>query len=210
MIYRIAKPSDYKKIADLHYKVRNTYSVGYFSQMGRAFLREYYRIILNDPYEIVVCAETDDGAIVGLNSATIDVKKQFERMRRYKWRLAIFAIPSFIKKPSLIRKTWERFKATKGDDSEKYIPNDGARNEYWTWDAKVKDPLSSVQFSSIMPKIQYALGVKEVIGEVDEVNDKVLKFNLKTGHELVRRVKLPDGRTRLILRLDLEKKFASK
>ncbi len=55
--YRLAKPSDAKQIAAIHYGIREQYDVGIFARLGKPFLRRYYSIMLNDPWEVVVCAE---------------------------------------------------------------------------------------------------------------------------------------------------------
>ena len=54
--FRLAKLSDAKQIANVHWRVRDRYHKGIFLSLGERFLRTYYRIILNDPYEVVVCA----------------------------------------------------------------------------------------------------------------------------------------------------------
>ena len=55
--FRLAKPSDAKQIANCHWHVRDRYSRGIFLSLGEGFLRSYYTIILNDPWEVIVCAE---------------------------------------------------------------------------------------------------------------------------------------------------------
>lgn len=54
--FRLAKPSDAKQIADCHWHVRDRYSTGIFLSLGKVFLTTFYKITLNDPYEMVVCA----------------------------------------------------------------------------------------------------------------------------------------------------------
>lgn len=60
--YRLAKPSDAKQIAAIHYGIREQYDVGIFARLGKPFLRRYYSIMLNDPWEVVVCAEKRDAS----------------------------------------------------------------------------------------------------------------------------------------------------
>ena len=73
IVYRIAKVSDAKQIAQIHYSVRHKHPLGIFSQMGFSFLKQYYRVILDDPYEIIICAENDKREIVGFNSGNDQV-----------------------------------------------------------------------------------------------------------------------------------------
>lgn len=44
MKYRIAKRCDLDHIVDLHLKVREVYDIGFFSKMGRSFLKKYLTI----------------------------------------------------------------------------------------------------------------------------------------------------------------------
>ena len=71
---RLAKPSDAKEIANLHYSIREQGAPGIFAMMGKPFLKKYYKIVLNDPNEVVICAENEKGQIVGFNSSTLDAK----------------------------------------------------------------------------------------------------------------------------------------
>lgn len=50
--------------------------------MGKPFLKKYYKIVLNDPNEVVICAENEKGQIVGFNSSTLDAKAQMDNLRR--------------------------------------------------------------------------------------------------------------------------------
>ena len=209
--YRIAKSCDAKKITDLHFKVRDTYSVGYFSRMNKWFIKKYYDIILSDPYEVVVCAENENGGIEGFMSASLDVNEQFRRMGklRYKLALGIRAIPSFICHPSLIKETLNRYNSTRGkyNGPDNYIPEGGARLEYWTWDADLKDSISAMELYNKFLLILYALGVKTIEGEIDNVNKKVLKFTLLNKAKVTKEIEMSDGRHRMIIVYDLEEKF---
>ena len=74
--YRIAKPCDAPSLSRLHFKVRENNSSGIFAQMRLSFLTRYYRIILNDPYQLVICAEDDSKRILAFNSCTLDADSQ--------------------------------------------------------------------------------------------------------------------------------------
>ena len=72
---RIAKPSDAKEIANLHYSIQEG-TPGIFAMMGKPFLKRYYKIVLNDPNKVAICAENEKGQIVGFNNSTLDAKAQ--------------------------------------------------------------------------------------------------------------------------------------
>jgi hypothetical protein len=209
--FRLGKPSDAKQITDLHYKVRDSYSTGYFSQMGKLFLKEYYKIVLNDPWELfVVAVDSENDNIQGFCSASLDVVKQFELMRRHKIRMGLAALPTFICKPQLIAETLKRYKATKGQSEEKYIPKTGARCEYWTWDYDNKDSASSVALFNLYLEILYKLGVESLPLDVDHVNKKVLAFHKLNKAVVDEQITLSDGRDRSLLHYNLKQRFAKK
>jgi hypothetical protein len=205
MKYRIAKLSDYKSIVGLHYSIRETYSVGLFSKLGKHFLTKYYKIILNDPNSVIVCAEDDNGIIQGFCSSTIDVKAQMDNIRRHKVSLGLATLTSVILQLSLLNDLWERYKVIKNDSTTKIIATKGARSEYWVWLATNQDSVSSVGMYFAQLNILKSLGVKEFFGEVDKVNKKILKFQLRNGGEIIDEITLPDGRERVILKVDLDK-----
>lgn len=203
MKYRLAKSFDYKAIADIHYAIRETYSVGIFSQLGKPFLKQYYRIILNDPNSVVVCAENEEGIIQGFCSATLDIEAQMDNLRTYKLSLGFAAITSIINKPSLIKHLFDRYRIIKKDTVIKIISSKGARSEYWAWRSTNQDSVSSVEMYFAQLNILKALGVKELYGEVDLVNKKILRFQQANGGEIIEQITLPDGRERVILKTPL-------
>lgn len=205
MRYRIAKVVDYKALAKIHYNIRSTYSVGIFAKLGKPFLKKYYKIILNDPNSVIVCAEDKDGIIHGFCSSTLDVEAQMTNLRNYKIQLGLAAFSSVILKPSLIKHLLDRYNATKNLSDTKLISAQGARSEYWVWSATRQNAESSVEMYFAQLNILKSLGVKELFGEVDVENKRILKFQLANGNEIVNRLSLPDGRSRVLLRLDLVK-----
>ena len=205
MKYRIAKQIDSRAIVNLHYAIRKTYSVGLFSKLGKHFLRKYYKILLNDPNSVIVCAEDDKGIIQGFCSATLDVKAQMDNLRRHKVSLGLAALSSVLLQPSLLKDLLDRYKVVKNDSTTKIISTKGARSEYWVWLATNQDSASSVAMYFAQLNILKSLGVKEFFGEVDKVNKKILKFQLRNGGEIIDEITLPDGRERVILKVDLYK-----
>jgi hypothetical protein len=203
MRYRIAKPSDLKQIVNIHYAIRETYSVGIFSQLGKQFLRQYYKIILNDKNEVVVCAEDENGNIVGFCSATLDVEAQMANIRRHKLSLGLAAISSIIRRPMLIKSLIERYKSTQISAAVKFVAAKGARGEYWAWNSADKDSISSIEMHEVSLKLLKALGVEELTFEVDKVNKNVFLFHKVNGAKIVDKFILPDGRERVKMKYDL-------
>lgn len=205
MIYRIAKPSDARQIADCHWHVRDRYTQGIFLSLGRKFLEVYYKIILDDPYEIIVCAEKN-GKIIGFSSATLNAALQAKSLRKHKIKLGLAAIVSIIRKPYLLKEIWLRYSSLNTRrDVPSFIHTEGVRGEYWCWLKGEEDGLKSIELGQIKENIIYDLGYNELFFEVDKFNKRVYKFYAKIQKaEQIKEIMLPDGRERVLFRKKLQ------
>ena len=199
--YRIAKPSDAKQIAKCHWHVRDRYSQGIFLSLGERFLRTYYKIILDDPWEVVVCAENENGEIVGFSSHTLRAEFQAFNLKKHKFILCISALGAMIMKPSLIKEVWSRYRSLdSSNEAPSFVHTTGVRGEYWCW-SKEDDSYQSVEMSNISGYLLYDLGYKESYFEVDKFNKAVYKYHLKINKaEPIEEITLPDGRERLLFK----------
>lgn len=203
--YRLAKPSDAKEIADVHWHVRDRYTQGIFLSLGKGFLESYYKIILDDPWEVVVCAVNEDGKILGFSSTTMDAREQAGRLKKRKIRLALSALRNMLLKPSLFKEVWMRYRSLDNKSSQSFIHTEGARGEYWCW-LKSEDSLKSIELSEVQNKVLYELGLREKYFEVDKFNKSVYKFHLKVNKaEPIEEITLPDGRVRVLMKKTLTK-----
>lgn len=203
MRYRIAKRSDYKRIADIHYQIRDFYPVGIFSQLGKPFLRKYYRIMLDDPNEIILCAENDEGRIIGFSSTTLDAAAQMRNFRRHRFGLAFAAAGSVLANPGLVRSLYQRYKSTSSKARNHFVTSQGARGEFWGWDNTHKDSVSAMELIGVEIGIVRALGVKELYFEVDTINKKIFLFHKLNGAKIIEQMTLPDGRERVLMCYDV-------
>lgn len=205
--FRLAKPSDAKQIANCHWHVRDRYSQGIFLTLGESFLRAYYKIILNDPYEVVTCAEREDGKIIGFCSATIDAKKQAENIKNHTFYLGFAALGAIIRKPSLLKAVWQRYKSLNSvSDAPNFIHIEGVRCEYWCWMKEDQDSLMSLDLEKANANILYSLGIREVHFEVDKFNKAVYRYHTKINKcQPIEEITLPDGRVRVLLKSPLSK-----
>lgn len=202
--YRIAKPSDARQIANCHWHVRDRYSKGIFLSLGEHFLRTYYSITLNDPWEIIVCAVDEDNRIIGFSSTSLNAKKSADNLKKHKIRLGLSAMISIILKPSLFKPVLERYLSLGSKEgSPRFISNEGVRGGYWCW-RKDDDSLKSVELSNVKNKILYDLGVRELFFEVDKCNKSVYRFHLKVNKAIpIEEITLPDGRVRVLMKKNL-------
>lgn len=197
--FRLAKPSDAKQIAYVHYHIRDKYDQGFFAQVNYSFLKQYYKVVLNDPCEVVICAEDENQKIVGFCSASLDAERQFKRMRANKWSFVIPLFTSALSNPKLIKSALDRFKSTSGESDNEYVTSKGARSEYWGWLPDGKDSENSVVMQDIMYYLLKMLGVEILYFEVDKINKKVFKFHKINGAEELKTYTMPDGRERVEL-----------
>ncbi len=204
--FRIAKPSDAKQITDVHWHVRDRYTEGIFLSLGKRFLKTYYRIILNDPWEVVICAVKENGKIVGFSSASQDAKSQVNNLKKHKLELGLAAAFALICHPSLIKGVWQRYKSLCDvPNAPKFIDTEGVRGEYWCWLKGEETGLHNFQVDNIKNRVLYHLGERELIGEVDKRNKGVLDFHKRVNKaEVIDEFTLPDGRDRVVIRIALK------
>lgn len=196
--YRLAKPCDANQLANIHWKVRERYTQGFFLSLGKSFLKSYYRIVLNDPNEVVVCAEKSNGKIIGFSSGTLCVDAQIQNLKKHKLQLAFAAIGGIIKNPKMIKDIMQRYYSLNGSKkNNKFINTTGARGEYWCWLKEEECGLASLEIGHIRESIMYDLGCREMYFEVDKFNKRVYNLYLKIEKaELIEEITLPDGRVR--------------
>ena len=207
IIFRLAKPCDAKQIANCHWHVRDRYRQGIFLSLGEGFLRAYYKIVLNDPWEVVVCAVNKEGKIVGFTSSTIDAEAQAKNLRNHRIILGLFAAKYLILNPHLIKEVWRRYRSLNPSNNvPSFIHTSGVRGEYWCWD-KNDDSYQSVELSKIGDGILYDLGYKESFFEVDILNKAVYKYHIKINKaQPLEEMTLPDGRVRVLFKKELSPK----
>jgi hypothetical protein len=210
MRIRIAKPSDSSSIAEIHYLSRDKLTGGFFSRVSKYFLYHYYKIILDDPNSLIICAEDLDGRISGFASGTLDAEKQFSNLRKHKLRLAIALIPSIVSNPKIIYEAFYRYLSTQKKGKKRYVTVIGPRTEFWVWDARNKNTIWAGVLNNTHLHIILLLGIKKISFEVDAKNLSVVKFSERNGAEFVKSFILEDGRERFIMQYDLVKKFRRK
>ncbi len=201
--FRLAKPSDAKQIAYVHYHIRDKYDLGFFAKVNRAFLTQYYKVVLDDPCEVIVCAEDENQNIVGFSSGSLDSERQFKMMRKKKFSFVLPLLTSAISNPRLITSALDRFKSIKGKSENEYVSSKGARVEYWGWMPGRDDSDNSIVMQDILFHTMKMLGADKLYFEVDKINKRIFKFHKINGAEEVKTFVMPDGRERVELVYDM-------
>ena len=203
--FRLAKPSDANQIADCHWRVRDRYKEGIFLSIGKSFLRAYYKVILDDPNEIIVCAENKNGIMVGFSSGSLDAESQAKSIRRHKIKLGLAVLLGIIKHPSYMKGVWERFKSLNPETGKEFIHMKGARSEYLCWIKDEPGSISMMLLDKIKFKMMHELGVKEVFFEIDRQNERLFNAQQRMKNiTLLEEFELPDGRRRGLFKMELK------
>ena len=202
--FRLAKPSDAKQIANCHWHVRDRYTEGIFLSLGERFLRAYYQVVLDDPNEIIVCAENKDGEIIGFSSGSLNAESQAVSIRNHKVKLGFAALLGLIRHPSYIKGVWQRYNSLKSSDDHKFLHMEGARSEYLCWKKGAEGSISMMLLDKIKFKMMHELGIKEVFFEIDRQNERLFNAQQRMKNiTLLEEYTLPDGRVRGLFKMDL-------
>jgi hypothetical protein len=209
MRFRLVKPNDFRSIAEIHYSCRKI-SNGFFANVSQSFLRQYYRILLDDPNSIILCVENDDKRICGFVSATLDARMQFLNLKKYSALFFLTLLPSLFMNPLLLRDAIVRFRSTQNKSLPQFISFEGARGEFWVWDSRIKNSVWAVLLYQTHLSLLATIGVERLNIEVDLDNSKLLKFHEKNGAKLASKLQVSDGRERLFMFYELNKKYSNK
>ena len=202
---RIAKKSDFREISEIHYLSRKSLSDGFFSFATKRFIYLYYKIMLDDPNFLVLCAEDKTNKINGFVSASLDAKEQFKNLSNHKISLGCSLIPLLFSRPYLLIEAFKRYRSLLGESDEKFINVDGARGEFWVWDIRKKNSVWPVILYNSHLHLLSLLGLEKMNFEVDKKNRKILKFHKQNGAEILDVFTLPDGRERFLMCYHLKK-----
>jgi len=173
-------------------------------RLGRPFLQQYYKILIDEGSSIILCSTGADGKLLGFVSGSLDAGSRNIALKKHLFRLAWSALPAMVRNPGLIAEILKR----KNADSPKeggagYVFQSGAHEEFWAYlpghggDA-IELHLKWLAYMAL-------LGVEEVLGEVDKVNVMVAKTHRLLGARVVRTFHTPDGRERTLIKYSLRK-----
>lgn len=207
MILRIAKKSDYKTLADVHLECGKAQTNGFMHKLGKTFLQTYYKVLLNEKNAVILIAEDEEGNCCGFHSGTMKAEEHLMNMQKNKIKFALALIPGIIRRPKLIPEILLRnsyISSTK--DSIPFGIRNGPRAEYWAWRPSMEQPTNAVVLRMRWSNLMYELGCKSFKLEVDLSNTNIEKYARAFSCTIVEELTLPDGRKRIIMQQDLNKK----
>lgn len=194
--FRIAKSSDFYSLADIHYKSGQFQEDGFMYRLGFNFLKAYYKILLSENESFILIAEDSSQQVHGFVSGTQNASKHLLALRNGRFKLAWALIGRLLIRPSIWFDIFKRYKfVNKKKNADSFGVVNGARLEYWIWDAKSSSNLSVLLLRAWLNMMK-EMGVSEIHGEVDKKNAKSQKVHELMGAVFYKTELLSDGRER--------------
>jgi len=100
MIYRLSEKKDYRDLAYIHSQAFQGF---FLTSLGIGFLQTYYKSVLNNEQSIAVCAEDQDGKILGFASGSLKAANYHRNLFAKNWVAFLFAaLKSALSNPSIL------------------------------------------------------------------------------------------------------------
>ena len=199
---RLGKPNDATRLALVHEVSSAKQPGGFMYQLGRPFLAEYYRTLLHDSSSVVLCTVDDQDIVIGFVAGALDARARMMALKRNRLRLLVASLPALFRHPRLIYEVYSRQQSVAPDEGERgYVLQSGAHEEFWGW---LPDNTSgAIELHLKWLSVMRVLGVQTVRGEVDRVNDVIMRAHRMLGARVIKEFETPDGRQRLIIEYKL-------
>jgi hypothetical protein len=197
--FRIAKPGDAKALARVHYSCSADLADSFMCKLGERWLASYYRIVLNDPNSVVLCAVADNGAVVGFNSASLEISTEMAALRRHRIRLLWAALPALIRRPGLLRGMLQRQKNSHGEEGSRFIVASGPRGAFLGWLRGERNGGEAIALLQSAFGVMRALGSGPIRFEVDVDNERAFRLHRSLGATITERFTTPDGKDRVVM-----------
>ena len=206
IIYRLAKINDAKNLANLHIKCAKSQKGGFFHKLGFIFLKNYYRIEINNPSSLILIAENESNQFLGFHSGTLKAEEHFKSLKKNKILLFLCILPKIFVDINLLKQIYIRYSSISGKNSKiNFGVKEGPRGEYWGWDPSMPNPKEALILHKKWHLILKNLGSDYVRSEVDLINERVYKSIKIMGGNILEEITLSDGRKRAIVEYDLNK-----
>ena len=208
MKIRIAKHTDASDLAHAYYQCFSELPTAFLPKLGVGFLTEYHRILLSEANSFALCAENDEGKVVGFVCGTLDAAEHMEALKKNKLRLLLVSLPALMRKPSLVKQVILRMKAPSAasagtDQATAFVVLSGCWLASWGWLPTDRSGGQALQLLRKWLELSKSLGAVEVWHEVDR--EVVSKVHRMMGSKIVTEIVTPDGRKRQVMRYDFSK-----
>jgi hypothetical protein len=201
MRYRITKPNDCGEVARLVLVCEADQQEKNFTfQLGFPFLKQYYRLALEEKNAVAICGLGDDDRIIGFVMGTLDAAESLRTFRRHPVRLGCAALRGILGKPFLLPGLIARFRsASSAGSGSEYVVSSGARCTYWGVLPEGRPHLGGVRILEKWLELMRLIGAREIRLEVDKEHPTSHKCHQLLGAKVIKEFSTPDGRSRLIM-----------
>ena len=134
MNFRLANRNDATALARLHELGSTKQPGGFMYRLGRGFLAQYYRILIDEGSSVILCAVDDTDQLIGFVAGALEAKSRLTALRRNWLRLLLASLPVLLRRPKLIREVYSRQMSSAADEAKAgYVVHSGAHEEFWAW-----------------------------------------------------------------------------
>jgi DNA-binding transcriptional LysR family regulator len=194
---RFAKPHDANALAEIHLSVSGTLSDSLIPQLGRGFLVHYYRMLLDEPHSVVMCAVDLNRQVLGFASGSTDAPEHTRHLKANRLRLLLGALPALLAKPGLAWTMKQRGKA-----SLSHYKDGESHSFFWAWKPGVRPVGGAVILFNRWLAVMRLTGNGGVFIDVDKQNDKVATFHRKMGAVVIEEPSGSTGGWRMVYQSD--------
>jgi ribosomal protein S18 acetylase RimI-like enzyme len=198
--------ADYDHIADIINVHMLSFEKSLLTKLGSAFLKIYYRTILEFNNGILLISLDENKLINGFVSGFMYPRDFYSLLNSYRFKLALASIPALIKHPSIIKVVFGNALSMKdNNDFKKQLSSKAC--ELSSIAVHPKDQGKGLG-KKILKKFETEaklLGADQIYLYTDSFNnDKVNQFYKANGYELIRVFNAPGNRQRNKYLLDLK------
>jgi hypothetical protein len=203
MNVRLANRNDAWQLARLHELSSAKQPGGFMFRLGRAFLAQYYQALIDEGSSLILCAVDETDQLIGFVAGSLDARTRLTALKRHRLRLFVASLPALIRHPGLLREVIARQNSNSADESEAgYVVQSGAHEEFWAW---LPDRGSgAIELHLKWLSLMRLLGAQTISGEVDKVNDVIVRAHRMLGARVIKEFTTPDGRERLLIQYQLK------
>ncbi len=204
MKVRLANRNDAPCLAELHEQSSAKQPGGFMFRLGRKFLSKYYRFLIDDGSSLILCATDDSGRLIGFVAGALDAEGRMESLKKRRLQLFLASLPALLRHPSLIREVLARQNSESVDESGTgYVVQAGAHEEFWAWIPEHNGG-GAIELHLKWLSLMRLLGAETISGEVDKVNDAIMRTHRMLGAKVVKEFVTPDGRERVLIQYRLK------
>jgi len=200
MRIRLAKVKDAAALARVHHACSPELPESFMARLGPQFLRQYYRVLLQEKNSVVICAENSNQDVVGFISGSLDATEHMPELKRHRVSLVLGALPALLRHPSLLKGMLDRQNSKSADVADdSFVVLTGARWEFWACLPEARAGGKALELFRSWLTMMRGFGIGTIRFEVDDDNPKIVRLHRTLGARVLRKYTTPDGRSRLLM-----------